>query len=145
MHISEIIAKLRKDNDLSQEDLAQRLFVTRQAVSKWEQGKALPDHSNYLRISQEFGVSISALMGAPERQICQSCGMPLDQPDNVSPTSARYCKWCYVDGGYPQPDLRLEEMIDVILRHTPPQFFPDPEAGREFLRAQLAELERWKP
>jgi len=143
MHITEIITKLREDQGLSQEELARRLHVTRQAVSKWERGKALPDHDNYLQISKEFGISISALMGAPERQLCQSCGMPLDDPATVSPGAAQYCKWCFVDGGYPVPGTTLDEMIEIVISHAG-HHFPDIETARRFLRAQLSELERWQ-
>jgi len=144
MQITEIITQLRKDNGLSQEDLAQRLFVTRQAVSKWERGEALPDLDNFLRISQAFGIPISTLMGAPERRICQSCAMPLDDAAMVSADNAHYCKWCFVDGGYPQPGITLEQMIETILRVTPPGVWPDEDAARRYLSALLPELERWK-
>ena len=144
MQITEIITQLRRDKGLSQEDLAQRLFVTRQAVSKWERGEALPDLDNFLRISQEFGISISVLMGAPERQICQSCGMPLDDAGTVSAGDERYCKWCFVDGGYPQPGITLEQMIETILRVTPPGVWPDEDTARRYLGTLLPELERWK-
>jgi len=56
MQISAIITQLRKDQGLSQEDLAQKLFVTRQAVSKWERDESFPESDTLLRIASEFKI-----------------------------------------------------------------------------------------
>ena len=55
MKISEKIVHLRKMNGLSQEDLAEKLEVSRQAISRWEMGTAKPDANNILQISKLFG------------------------------------------------------------------------------------------
>lgn len=55
--IGQTIAKLRKENGLTQEQLAQKLYVSRQAVSKWETGSAQPDLDNIRALSEYFGVS----------------------------------------------------------------------------------------
>ena len=52
MDIAEKIIKLRKENGWSQEDLAEKLYVSRQAISRWENGTALPDAQNVLQISK---------------------------------------------------------------------------------------------
>lgn len=61
MTFSSKLQKLRKDNNLSQEDLARELNVSRQAVSKWELG-TLPDINNLVRISQYFDCSLDFLI-----------------------------------------------------------------------------------
>ena len=61
MMFSEKIQKLRKENCLSQEQLASKLNVSRQAISKWEMG-TLPDMSNLVKISQFFDCSLDYLM-----------------------------------------------------------------------------------
>lgn len=48
MRLSEKIVQLRKEQGLSQEELAERLGLSRQAVSRWESGTALPDAGNLL-------------------------------------------------------------------------------------------------
>ena len=48
MKLSEKIVQLRKEQGLSQEELAERLGLSRQAVSRWESGTALPDAGNLL-------------------------------------------------------------------------------------------------
>lgn len=63
MKISEYIKKYRKDNNLSQTDLARKLFVTKQTISKWENDKGLPDIALYPTLSEMLNVSIDELMG----------------------------------------------------------------------------------
>lgn len=62
MKLSEKILNLRKARKMSQEELADNLGVSRQAVSRWEVGSALPDASNILQLSKLFGVSADYLL-----------------------------------------------------------------------------------
>lgn len=62
MHLSEKIQLLRKQQGLSQEALADQLGVSRQAVSRWETGSALPDAGNLLQLSRLFGVTADSLL-----------------------------------------------------------------------------------
>ncbi len=60
------IRTLRKDRGLSQEALAQALEVSRQAVTKWEDGSSLPSTVNLFALSDFFGVPLAELTGTPE-------------------------------------------------------------------------------
>ena len=62
MTFSEKLVRLRKREGISQEELASYLEVSRQAVSRWEQGTALPDAGNLLKLRQRFGVSVDWLL-----------------------------------------------------------------------------------
>lgn len=62
MTFGEKLQKLRKEKGWSQEQLATQISVSRQALSKWELGTAIPDTENALRISKLFGVSIDYLL-----------------------------------------------------------------------------------
>lgn len=62
MTLGEKIQKLRKQRGLSQEALAEKVTVTRQTISKWELGTAMPDAPNLLRISTLFGISVDYLL-----------------------------------------------------------------------------------
>ena len=62
MKLSDKIIKLRKENGWSQEELAEKLFVSRQAISRWENGTALPDAQNVLQISKLFHVTTDYLL-----------------------------------------------------------------------------------
>ena len=60
--ISEFIKKIRKDNNLTQKDLADKYNVTYQAVSKWENGKNLPDIELLKQMSKDYNVSLDDLL-----------------------------------------------------------------------------------
>lgn len=62
MIFSEKLVRLRKREGISQEELALYLNVSRQAVSRWEQGTAMPDAGNLLKLKQRFGVSVDWLL-----------------------------------------------------------------------------------
>lgn len=62
MNLSDKILNLRKQNGLSQEELAEKLNVSRQAISRWELGSAQPDVSNILQLSKLFKVTTDYLL-----------------------------------------------------------------------------------
>ncbi|MBQ4501230.1 MAG: helix-turn-helix transcriptional regulator, partial [Spirochaetales bacterium] len=84
MEIRDILKNLREKSGLTQDQLAERVMVTRQAVSRWETGETQPGTDTLKLLSREFGVTINTLLGSPTRLVCQCCGMPLDQDDMVS-------------------------------------------------------------
>ena len=60
--LSDKLYKLRKNSSLSQEQLAEQLNVSRQAISKWESGTAVPESEKLVAISNYFGVSVDYLL-----------------------------------------------------------------------------------
>lgn len=62
MRFSDKVIELRKSRGMSQEDLAEKLNVSRQAVSRWESGTAMPDANNILQLSKLFGVTTDYLL-----------------------------------------------------------------------------------
>ncbi len=65
LNYNEIGKKIRKERikrNLTQDDLAEILFVTRQAISKWENGKTLPDYESLLNLSNLFTISINDML-----------------------------------------------------------------------------------
>ena len=66
-NIGQIIKKLRKERNLTQEELAEQLGVTSQAVSKWENGYGLPDISQVIPLASVFNVSTDVLFGLYEK------------------------------------------------------------------------------
>ena len=62
MKLPDKIIKFRKENGWSQEDLAEKLDVSRQSISRWENGTALPDAQNVLQISKLFNVTTDYLL-----------------------------------------------------------------------------------
>lgn len=57
------LAQYRKQNGFSQETLAEKLGLSRQAISKWERGESAPDTSNLIALSRIYGVTIDELLG----------------------------------------------------------------------------------
>ena len=68
MELADQIALLRKKSGLSQEELGEKIGVSRQAVSKWESGKAVPELENLKELSRIFGVSLSELLQLEENR-----------------------------------------------------------------------------
>ena len=66
--LNENIKALRKTKGLTQDELAIRLNVVRQTVSKWEKGLSVPDAEMHQRIAEVFEVNVSQLLGAPINQ-----------------------------------------------------------------------------
>lgn len=62
MKLSDKIVRLRKTNGMSQEELADKLGVSRQAISRWEMGAAMPDATNILQLSRLFQVTTDYLL-----------------------------------------------------------------------------------
>lgn len=140
-----IIYELRTKNGLSQDELAEKVFVTRQAVSRWENGETVPNTDTLKLLSKLFNVSINTLLGAPNQLICQCCGMPLE--DNIiskekdGTLNEEYCKWCYADGTYTYSDM--DELIDVCIPHMVKEGFTE-EQARAFMKDNLPKLDYWQ-
>ncbi|MBQ8641561.1 MAG: helix-turn-helix transcriptional regulator [Clostridia bacterium] len=67
MTMGQIIKKLRKERDLTQEELAEQLNITAQAVSRWESGTGMPDISQVVPLANAFGVSTDVLFGMQDQ------------------------------------------------------------------------------
>ena len=65
METKDIIFEMRTKKGLSQEELAEKVFVTRQAVSRWENGETIPNVDTLKLLSQLFDVSINTLLHKP--------------------------------------------------------------------------------
>ena len=98
------ICELRLAKGLSQDELAEKVFVTRQAVSRWENGETTPNVETLKLLSKLFDVSINTLLGSPRKMVCHCCGMDLDDATTSRETDGifneEYCKWCYHEGEF---------------------------------------------
>ena len=145
METKEILVHLRNERGLSQEDLAERLFVTRQAVSRWETGETTPNVDTLKKLSALYDVSINTLLGSPRDLFCQRCGMPLSDDVKSHETdhtlNEDYCKWCYTDGKFVYSDL--DELLDFLTEHMTSESFP-PEQARAYFADFLPKLKHWQ-
>lgn len=142
METKDIILQLRTQMGLSQDALAEKIYVTRQAVSRWENGETIPNVEALKLLSQVFDVSINTLLGSPRQLVCQCCGMPLeDATTSREPNGAfneEYCKWCYA-GVY----TSKEELIDFCAEHLANENRPT-EQVRAHMEAVVPNLKHWK-
>lgn len=140
-----ILLKLRTERGLSQEDLAEKVYVTRQAVSRWETGETQPNTQTLKLLSALFDVSINTLLGCPRKLVCQCCGMPLDDStlsrEVDGSFNESYCQWCYANGKFAYESK--EQLVNFLSGHMASEAFP-PEQVRAYLNALLPTLEHWK-
>ena len=104
METKDVIRELRTKSGLSQDELSEKVFVTRQAVSRWEKGETVPNIETLKLLSKLFDVSINTLLGSPRELVCECCGMPLKDTDisreKDGTFNEHYCGWCYADGDF---------------------------------------------
>ena len=145
MEAKDVLVQLRTRKGLSQEELAEELFVTRQAVSRWERGETLPNPQTLKALSRLFDVSINTLLGSPRKLVCQCCGMPLEEeilsrePDGT--INEDYCQWCYTQGEFVYKDMH--SLLDFCVSHMANEAFPEAQV-RAYLAQLLPTLAHWK-
>ena len=147
MEIKDILKSLREKKGLTQDQLAERVMVTRQAVSRWENGETQPGTDTLKLLSGEFDVSINTLLGSPRQLVCQCCGMPLNEDSMISKEAdgsfnEDYCKWCYNDGRFAYDSK--DSLLDFLISHMPnPESLPDDQRRMQY-DGYLSQLKHWK-
>ena len=145
METKDVILELRNKAGLSQDELAEKVYVTRQAVSRWENGETTPNTETLKLLSKLFDVSINTLLGSPRQLICQCCGMPLEDSIISKETDGifneEYCKWCYADGEYTYDNM--DDLIEYCAEHMANEHF-SPEQVRAYMKDMLPKLNYWK-
>lgn len=145
METKDVILELRTKKGLSQDELAEKVYVTRQAVSRWENGETIPNTETLKLLSGFFDVSINTLLGSPRQLICQCCGMPLDdstiskEPDGTF--NEEYCKWCYTDGKFTYDNI--DDLIAFCVAHMSNENW-SAEQVRGYMADMLPKLNHWK-
>ena len=145
METKDVILDLRNNNNLTQEELANKLNVTREDVSNWELGKSIPNDDTFKLLSRLFNVSINTLKGSEEKLICQCCGMPLEDElmskELNGDFNEEYCKWCYSDGKFTYNNM--EDLINVCVPHMVSINFTEDQV-RKYMKGLLPKLNYWR-
>ncbi len=147
MEVKDIFKKLREERHLTQDQLAERVMVTRQAVSRWETGETQPNTDTLKLLSKEYGVSINTLLGSPRQLVCQCCGMPLNDDGMISREpdgsfNEDYCTWCYTNGEFAYKSK--DALLEFLLGHMPnPENQPDSQRRSQY-DGYLSQLKHWK-
>ena len=147
METKDILKDLREKNHLTQYQLAERVMVTRQAVSRWETGETQPNTDTLKLLSMEFGISINTLLGSPRQLVCQCCGMPLSEDGMISREpdgsfNEDYCRWCYADGDFAYKSKAA--LLDFLIAHMPDPDNTPEEQRRILYDGYLSQLKHWK-
>lgn len=147
MTIGETLKALRTKHSLTQQEMADKLHITRQAISRWENGETQPNTESLRLISRLFGVSLNTLLGAPRQLVCQCCGMPLHEDALISrePDGGLredYCRWCYADGEFAYDDMQA--LMDAAAPQMAIMYAMTEQAARALLAATLPGLDRWR-
>lgn len=147
MAIKDVLPQLRKDRGLTQQELASKLFVTRQAVSRWENGETIPgiDMTKLLAIVLE--VPVNVLLEMPGH-CCQSCGMPLYEPADQGTEadgglSQEYCIHCYENGAFTY-EIDMDGMIERCAPFIVESVGMTYDEAVSLGGAVLPNLKRWK-
>ena len=147
MGVSQTIARLRRERGMTQDQLAAQVYVTRQAVSRWETGESEPGIDMRKLLAGALDVPVISLLDLPDEPVCQCCGTPFSVPDMPYGTDAHgnenpsYCKWCYENG-----EFTSDGLDDLIERNVPflcAATGYTPEEAVSFMGAVLPTLKRW--
>ena len=145
METKDILFELRTKHKMTQDELAEKVFVTRQAVSRWEKGETVPNSETLKQLSRIFNVSINTLLGSPRTLICQCCGMPLEDAiighNSDGTLNEDYCKWCYADGTYTYSNM--DDLMEVCEKQLAAHGFTE-EQARSYMKELLPKLDYWK-
>lgn len=146
MAFAEKLIAVRRAHHLTQEQLAAKLFVTRQAVSRWERGEVTPGIDMMKLIAAVTGEPLPHLLEMPEHY-CQSCGMILTPDDcgtdATGATTDHYCKWCYDHGKYTY-DTTMEAMIEDCAPRLAQNTGMSLDEAVSLMGTVLPQLERWR-
>lgn len=144
--LKDALAQARRERGLTQEELAARLYITRQAVSRWETGATEPGIDMIKLIARELEMPVMRLLDMPEHY-CQSCGMMFTEPDQRGheadgTETDEFCRWCYDQGAYTY-ETTMEEMIEDCAPRMAEYMNWSVDECASLLGAILPTLRRW--
>lgn len=149
MAMKDAIAAIRKEAGITQEEMARRLYVTRQAVSRWENGETTPGIDMVKLICVTFNVPLERFFDMPENYFCQCCGMPI--PDRElhgtradGSVSDDFCKYCYDQGDFTAKGVTLEEFVEATAPLEAEALGVSLDEAVSLMMTLLPHLKRWK-
>jgi len=151
MNMQKKILEIRTNQKLTQDEFAEKLNVTRQAVSRWENGDTTPTIDTLKQIAETFRVDVCEIIGIGAT--CQSCSWPLNHPDYLGfhadgAINPEYCGHCYREGKF-SAEKNVAEMAEKVIEAL--EYFNQSnnsnyteEEARKILNEHIATLKRWK-
>lgn len=116
------IKELRKERGMTQEKLAETVGISFQAVSKWENGLALPDITLVPKLAQLFGVTIDNLFAYNQKEIDEDIRQYADRALKLRATNPEEGRRILEEGlqKYPENDILLDNLLYVLNYSTNP-------------------------
>lgn len=148
MSFRESLIAAREERNMTQRELAEKLYVTRQAVSRWENGETEPGIDMRKLIANVLNVPVIDLLDLKVSDLCQCCGTPFTVPNMDHGTNEdgsenlEYCKWCYDKGSftYISEDDLIEKTAPYLMEATGMSL----EEAISFMGVLVPELKHWK-
>ena len=149
MAMSDVITSIRTEKGLTQQQVARDLFVTRQAVSRWETGETSPGIDMVKLICVTYGVPLERFFEMPKDYYCQCRSMPISQPElhgteADGTVSEHYCKWCYQDGEFTAKNVDMDEFIEATAQLEADALGVTREEAVSLMGTLLPHLQRWE-
>lgn len=149
MAMSDVITSIRTEKGLTQQQVARDLYVTRQAVSRWETGETSPGIDMVKLICVTYGVPLERFFEMPKDYYCQCCSMPISQPElhgteANGTVSEHYCKWCYQDGEFTAKNVDMDEFIEATAQLEADALGVTREEAVSLMGTLLPHLQRWE-
>ena len=148
MAIKDVLGQVRREKGLTQEELARKVFVTRQAVSRWEKGETTPSIDMTKLLASALDVPVVRLLDLPHDDACQCCGTPFSVPNMERGTNEdgsenpAYCKWCLDKGRF--ANATMDEVIEVSAPFLAQSAGVSLDEAVSFMGVLLPTLDRWK-
>lgn len=149
MAMKDTIAQIRSEAGITQEQMAHDLFVTRQAVSRWETGETTPGIDMVKLICVTYHVPLERFFDMPMEYYCQCCSMPIPDPalhgtEADGSASQSYCKYCYQEGDFTAKGVDMDEFIEATAQMEADAMGVTREEAVSLMATLLPHLERWK-
>ncbi|MBO4352035.1 MAG: helix-turn-helix domain-containing protein [Eggerthellaceae bacterium] len=148
MAIKDVLPQLRQEKGMTQQELASKLYVTRQAVSRWETGETTPSIDMSKLIATVLDVPVMRVLDLPQEPSCQCCGTPFSVPNMPKGENADgsenpdYCKWCYDNGEF--ASATMDDVIEKSAPYLVAATGVSLDEAVSFMGALLPSLKRWK-
>lgn len=148
MAIKDVLPQIRKEKGITQEELAAKVYVTRQAVSRWETGETTPSIDMAKLLAVALDVPVMRLLDLPQEPMCQCCGTPFSVPNMPKGANADgtenpdYCKWCYDEGKF--ASVTMDDVIEKSAPYLVQATGVTLDEAVSFMGALLPTLARWK-
>jgi len=148
MAIKDVLPQIRQSKGMTQKELAEQLYVTRQAVSRWETGETTPSIDMTKLIASVLDVPVMQLLDLPQEPACQCCGTPFSVPNMPKGTDADgeenpdYCKWCYDAGVF--ANETMDDVIEISAPYLAEAAGVSLDEAVSYMGALLPTLGRWK-